>query len=585
MGAVSRSTSAVCALVVALAVVVQATSEDALVADACYLGVLVGAGAAAWFGVRHQPRGRRLIPVLIAVGLSLNALGDVLWTVLERAGAQTDASIADPAWFASYVFLCAALWFVLSRSRVGGRVDLGFAVDAVTIVVISVVVMWRFSVGAIVADDSVSPFVRVVWASYPVVDAVLLALVLRLLLSRRAWATIDAWFAVGVCLWLTADILYLVLPDDRVAITIMDSCWMLGPVLMARAVWRLREATPETAAAPASSGGWVAQVLIAVCPLMVPPALELVSDLRDRPDQPAQLLIGMMAVIALALVRTARLIRSEERAHRELEVARDAALAASRAKSMFLDNISHEMRTPLTSVLATGELLGDTPLNEFQLELLGIMGRSGTRLQTLVESVLDFSRIEAGQVVVHPVEFDLHALVMDVVGAHVPRAAEQGIEFDCVLDPRVPRTVIGDGSRVAQVLNHLLDNALKFTEKGSVHMAVAPLEEDGGPPFPGVQISVTDTGIGIREEDQGTIFDSFSRAGGSASRRNTGSGLGLALCKELTGLMGGSVEARSERGVGSAFTVRIPLVAPSEPPQPAGPGVASRPTPSTVAAS
>jgi len=365
----------------------------------------------------------------------------------------------------------------------------------------------------------------------------------------------------------------------------MDAAWMLGPVLMARAAWRVRDVEPDLAARPASRGGWLAQLLIAVCPLMVPPALELGADLTGRPDQPAQLLIGMAAVIALALVRTGRLIRSEERAHRELEVARDAALAASRAKSMFLDNISHEMRTPLTSMLATRELLGDTPLDEFQLKLLGIMGRSGTRLQTLVESVLDYSRIEAGQIVVHPVEFDLHAMVVDLAGAHVPRAAELGIEFDCALDRRVPRTVIGDRSRVAQVLNHLLDNALKFTEQGSVHVDVTPVDKGTGPPFWGVQISVADTGIGIRDEDQRSMFDSFSRADGSASRRASGSGLGLALCRELTGLMGGTIEVRSEHGVGSTFTVRLPLVPPSAPPRPAGPELTGRPAPSPVAAS
>jgi signal transduction histidine kinase len=480
-------------------------------------------------------------------------------------------SVADVAWFASYVLLCAALWVVLSRSREDGRADRGFVVDAVTIVVVSVLVFWRFTVDAIVVDDSVSPIVRAVWAAYPVLDAVLLALVLRVLLSRSARAALDIWFAAGVCLWLAADILYVHATDHQAAMITMNAAWMVAPILMARAAWVHTGAAPVAERLPTAPGAWVTQLVIAVCPLLAPPALELIADLRGQEDRPWQLLIGMAAVMALAFVRTARLLLSEQRAHRELEVARDAALAASEAKSMFLANMSHEIRTPLTTLLVSAELLKNTPLNDLQRSLVGRMDRNGDRLRSLVEGLLDFSRIEARQTVLQSAEFDLQEMVTDILDAHLARARRQGVRFGSQVDPRVPRSVIGDRNRVFQVVNNLVDNALKFTEDGHVHLDVRPVQGDEQVVHHMVQFSVADTGIGIRKEDLASVFESFSQVDPTATRRYQGVGLGLAICKELTELMGGNITASSELGVGSTFTIRLPL-APTDPGQETGSG-------------
>lgn len=562
MTAPSRILPVACALAVLLGVVVHTTTGDALVADVSYLGVMVGASGVAWAGVLRWPRGRRGLPCLIAAGVSLTALGDLLWTLLERAGSGTDASVADVAWFASYVVLCAALWTVLSQSRVSGRADVDFVVDAVTIVVISVLVFWTVSVEGIVEDDTISPFVRVVWAAYPVLDAVLLALVLRVLLSRRARAAIDVWFAVGVCLWLAADVLYLHVTDHEGALLLMDAAWMVAPVLLARATWQVREELPKPSRTSAVSGNWMVKLGLAVFPLAVPPVLEVIADLRGREDRPLQLLIGAVAVIVLAFVRTGRLILSDQRARRELEVARDAALAASDAKSMFLANMSHELRTPLTTVLAAGGLLAETPLSDTQQMLLGKLHRSGGQLQALVEGLLDFSRIEAGRAELDRAEFDLHALVSEIVDTHQSLAAKQGVGFASDVDPCVPHVLTGDRTRVFQVLNNLVENALKFTEHGQVHLGVT-MVDNASMPAGGrvrrVQFAVSDTGIGIGEEDQASIFESFSQVDGSSTRLYQGTGLGLAICKKLTELMGGTITVSSELGVGSTFTVRLPL--------------------------
>jgi signal transduction histidine kinase len=246
-------------------------------------------------------------------------------------------------------------------------------------------------------------------------------------------------------------------------------------------------------------------------------------------------------------------------------VARDAALAASEAKSMFLANMSHEIRTPLTTVLVATELLRQTALDDLQLNLLGKMHRSGERLQSLVEGVLDFSRIEAGTAQVHRSEFDLHALVDDIADAHLPQARRQSIRFESRVDPGVPHAVVGDRTKVFQVLNNLVENAVKFSANGRVELEVCPASSVSDEPSPGVQFSVSDTGIGIHEKDQELVFESFRQVDGTSSRRYEGTGLGLAICKELTELMGGTITVTSTPGEGSTFTVRLPLPSPTRP--------------------
>ena len=299
---------------------------------------------------------------------------------------------------------------------------------------------------------------------------------------------------------------------------------------------------------------------LAVVPLMVPAVLEFIADLRGREDQPIQLLTGTAVLIALALVRTATLIRAEERARHDLEVARDAADDASHAKSMFLANVSHELRTPLTTVLATAELLEDTALDDLQLKLLTRMQGSGQRLRGMVEEVLDFSRIEAGQIELSSVPFDLGALVVDTAHGYVPRGGREGVDFEWHLDPAAPHTMVGDSGRLFQVLTNLLDNAFKFTHEGHVALNVHPEgTSDERTAGGGVEFVVSDTGIGISEADQESVFESFQQVDGSTTRHYEGAGLGLAICKELTSSMGGTLSLHSRLGEGTSFVLRLPL--------------------------
>ncbi|WP_322920961.1 sensor histidine kinase [Nocardioides renjunii] len=553
MGKRTRVEVCVGALVVA-AVVVYAVSDSAALDRLVYLGVLLGASAVAWVGALRSPAEHRRFGSLVAAGILLTALGDTAWELLAWQGRDTDVSVADPLWFASYVVLCAALWVLLRRSEVG-RDAQALVLDAVTIVVVSILVFWNFSIHTIVNDQQLAPHVRVAWSVYPVADAVLLALVARVLMSRTARAHLEASFGIGVVLWLAADIAWLMSVEGD-AVLLMDAAWMVAPVLLARSTWRSAESGVDRG--PALPNGRMVQMGIAIVPLLVPPVLMLFADTRDELDHLVLVVVGATTLTLLAFVRTARLMRSEERALRELELARDAALDASRAKSMFLATMSHEIRTPLTMVLGTAELLEDTPLDEEQVHLLATMRRSGDHLTALVDDILDFSRIEAGQVSLTAERFDVAGVVTDLVGAYAPRAARAGIRFEHQVAPGVPTTMTGDRTRVLQVVRNLLDNAVKFTPEGGVRLDVRPAADAGGG-VGAVEVAVSDTGIGIAEDDLATVFESFRQVDGSTTRPYGGSGLGLAICRQLVELMGGELDVTSRSGQGSTFVARLPV--------------------------
>jgi PAS domain S-box-containing protein len=251
--------------------------------------------------------------------------------------------------------------------------------------------------------------------------------------------------------------------------------------------------------------------------------------------------------------------------HRELR-------AANEAKTLFLANVSHEVRTPLTMVIGATEMLLETDLDPSQDRLTEMVNRNGKRLLRLVNDILDFSRLEAGHISLLPSLFRLADVVEDLLEWAQPRAVAQGLRLEVSLDPALPLSVYGDAMRVSQVLSNLLDNALKFTASGSVLMTVS-LQAPATPPAEGeaahrVQFTITDTGVGISPEHLGSLFDSFTQADPTATRRHDGVGLGLAICRDLVDLMSGDLGAVSTPGSGSTFTAVLPLGQP--PGEPAG---------------
>jgi two-component system, sensor histidine kinase and response regulator len=680
-----RQPVTVATLLAAAALVCYATAPVEWLADLAYYGGVWAAGLYAWFAASRSQR--RLVPGLIATGVTLSAVGDSVWELLDRLGPTPDASVADVFYLASYGAVVAALVVLLPRRgwRDGESADA--VIDALTVVVISVIVMWTVWINDLVADDSVPLLVRVVLAAYPVLDAIVVALALRVLVARPRERRIVT-LAAGAVVWFLSDTGYLVLGlDDDWLETVLDLGWMLGAFLLAAATWvkpaSLRPPT-ETATARRIHG----KVGIAVLPLLVPAGLEVVHDARrgELTSYPALLCLAVLVVLAYArttrVLRSERALREEVRAserrsaalaanssdavvvvardgrilhgssqlahrlgrppvtstgallsymapedraevtsamdrtvahpdevvtvefraiggdgsarwlsarfanllddphvggvvvaigdvtrrkemERELERSRDAALEASRTKSAFLANMSHEIRTPMNGVIGLTELLLGTPLEERQQRYADGIRTAGSALLTIIDDILDFSKVEAGKLVLETIDFDLARVVEEAGELVAEIASRKGLELLAYCSPEVPIALRGDPSRLRQVLLNLLSNAVKFTADGEVILSAHLLES--GDQGHVVRFEVSDTGIGLDPGQVEQLFAAFSQADSSTTRRYGGTGLGLAISRQLVEAMGGTLGVESTPGGGSTFWFTLPFAPAQDP--------------------
>ncbi|MBM3573471.1 MAG: response regulator [Alphaproteobacteria bacterium] len=245
------------------------------------------------------------------------------------------------------------------------------------------------------------------------------------------------------------------------------------------------------------------------------------------------------------------------RLSRQLTRACDEAVAAARAKAEFLASLSHEIRTPMNGIIATTELLESSKLSAQQLGHAQTIRRSGEALLAIINDVLDFSKIEAGKMQLASAAFDPVNAADAVIQLPRPLGRQKGLEVRLIAPADTPRAVLGDETRIRQILMNLVGNAIKFTRHGSVRVEVAPLAADAGEVE--LRFSVVDTRIGISQADQAQLFDRFSATSRSTGSRFGGTGLGLSICKRLAELMGGTIAVESTPGRGSRFSAIVKL--------------------------
>lgn len=248
---------------------------------------------------------------------------------------------------------------------------------------------------------------------------------------------------------------------------------------------------------------------------------------------------------------------ANEATMRELEVKTSEALESSRLKSEFLANMSHEIRTPMNGILGVVRLVNKMPLEGKLRRYVETIDVSASALLTILNDVLDFSKMEAGKYSLRSVSFDLRAVVQDVCDLLASRAHDKGLELVCRVDPQIRSTYVGDPDRLRQIINNLLGNAIKFTDRGEIFVNARVVTSDAQ--HETLRVSVSDTGIGIAEADIPKLFDAFSQLDGSMVRRYGGTGLGLAISRRLVELMGGTIGVTSVLGSGSEFHFEIRL--------------------------
>jgi signal transduction histidine kinase len=534
---------------------------QALVYDGIGASAAVAVVLGAWI---HRPS-LRLPWYLFGAGLFAFTVGDVLFNLYSQVWDRDPPvpSVADVFYLAGYPFLTAGLVLLVlrlrSEERRAGRID------AALLIVAFALSQWIFVMDDLVRDSG-SAAEKVVALSYPVMDVVLLAGLVFIALTP-AWRTLSyRYLTASIVLLLIADEVYGLAPETYANASWLDAGWLLSYVLWGVAALHpsMRALSkPSRARGPRLS---TLRFVILGAALAAAPAVLVIQRATGSDVDAVAVAVGAAALSGLVLWRLAGLIRALDRlrgaervarteaesAHRLLAEQNERLREADRLKDEFVALISHDLRTPLTSILGYLELtLEDAELTGTQRGYLEVVDRNAQRLLRLVSDLLFVARLEAGQLELQQSELDLAAVVRQSVSEAEPRAAAAGIELTCETEPVPPLNA--DKGRIFQLLDNLVSNAIKFTpDGGSVRVSVTAANG-------AVLLEVADTGMGIPSDEQRRLFERFFRASTASERQIQGTGLGLYIARAIVEAHGGDISFESELGRGTAFRIEMPV--------------------------